>query len=176
MSSIFIQCFAIIVGEEGGWDQDPRDSGNWTSGTIGVGTCAGTKYGVSAAAYPTLNIGALTLADAQGIYYRDYWTKIAGDALPPDIALYTFDAAVNSGWRRGAMWLQTALGVTPDGLIGEKTISALRGVNDNAALVGTLLGTRIVFMSDTPVWKTYRGGWTTRVCALPVRAQLLKTA
>lgn len=168
--TLFERIFAIVIGEEGGFDFDTRDPGNWTGGQVGLGELKGTKYGISAASYPMLNILALTLDEARTIYLQDYWAKIAGDSLPPELALYIFDGAVNSGWMNSARWLQTALGVKPDGLIGTKTITAIPH-NLPPEFIGRLLGTRIVFMSDTPIWPVQRNGWTTRVCALPSHAQ-----
>lgn len=77
-ASAFDAAFALTVGEEGGFSQDPRDGGNWTGGAPGKGSLRGTKYGISAASYPTLHIDALTLADAKAIYRRDFWGAVAG--------------------------------------------------------------------------------------------------
>ena len=52
----FDAAFARLLGNEGGFDDDARDRGNWTGGRIGVGELKGTKYGVSAAAFPDLDI------------------------------------------------------------------------------------------------------------------------
>lgn len=171
----FDQSFPIIVGEEGGYDNDPRDSGNWTGGAVGSGTLLGTNWGISAAAFPTLDIPHLTQADAKAIYKPKYWDQVAGDALPPRVALYVFDAAVNSGVYHAAQWLQAAAGTATDGLVGAHTVAAVQRAyaDDPAEFTGKLLGTRLIFMSDTAVWSVYRGGWATRVCALPVRAAAL---
>ena len=77
----------LVVGEEGGFTADPTDSGNWTGGAPGRGECRGTRWGISAAAYPLLDIARLQLTDAQAIYRRDYWDRLQGDALPPALAL-----------------------------------------------------------------------------------------
>ena len=95
--SVFDNAFRAVVGVEGGYTANPLDPGNWTGGKCQIGRCNGTKYGISAASYPSLSIADLTLSDAQVIYRRDYWDKTAGDELPPALALLVFDAAVNSG-------------------------------------------------------------------------------
>ena len=45
---------AFLGPEEGTLSLDPTDTGNWTGGAVGRGTLVGTKYGISAASYPTL--------------------------------------------------------------------------------------------------------------------------
>ena len=65
---VFKQAFRVVVGEEGGFTANPADPGNWSGGRCGVGRCVGTKYGISGAAYPDLDINALDLTSAEGIY------------------------------------------------------------------------------------------------------------
>ena len=96
------QAFTVVIGTEGGFDADPRDRGNWTGGQIGAGRHNGTKFGISSAAYPTLAIADLTLADAIGIYRMRYWLPAACDHLPDGLDLVVFDAAVNSGVAQSA--------------------------------------------------------------------------
>lgn len=95
----FPQAYAIIVSPkiEGGFTKDPMDRGNWTSGHVGVGECKGSNHGISAAAYPTLDIEHLTLPEIEALYLRDYWNALSCDALPWDRALCTFDCGVNQG-------------------------------------------------------------------------------
>ena len=54
-----------------------------------------TKYGISKRAYPELDIKALSLADALGIYYRDYWYLAASESFPLNVCV--LDCAVNNG-------------------------------------------------------------------------------
>src|ERR1041384_5177399 len=110
--STFDRLFDLVVGHEGGFTADPADPGNWTGGAVGVGACRGTRFGISAAAYPNLDIANLTLEAAKAIYQRDYWQCIAGDRLPPALALLVFDAAINNGTARAIRWLQQTLQVS----------------------------------------------------------------
>ena len=169
--SAFDQAFAIVVGEEGGLTANPADPGNWTTGACGRGECRGTKYGISAAAYPALDIGALTLEQARAIYRRDYWDRIAGDRLPPPLALLAFDAAVNSGVGRAARWLQAAAGAAEDGAIGPATLAAIEArAGQGAALLAEFLAQRMNFMAALPTWRSFGLGWSRRLCALPFHA------
>jgi lysozyme family protein len=164
--SAFDQAFEIVVGHEGGYTDNPQDRGNWTSGTIGQGELRGTKYGISAAAYPSTDIAGLTLAGAREIYRRDYWDKIEGDSLDPGLALVVFDAAVNNGVGRAIRWLQEAVGVTADGVIGDRTRDAIRAADATEALVG-VHAARIHFMASLPTWQTFGRGWSRRLAHLP---------
>jgi lysozyme family protein len=170
----FDRMFDLVVAHEGGFTSDPADPGNWTGGAIDVGTCRGTKCGISAAAYPDLDIANLTLDDAKSLYRRDYWDRIAGDQLPPAVALLTFDAAINNGAGHAVRWLQQAAGVTQDDVIGPKTLAAIEriaeGPNGIAELSTELLAQRLAFMAALPTWKTFGLGWARRLCRLPYEA------
>jgi lysozyme family protein len=168
--SLFDQAFAIVVGSEGGFDRTEADPGNWTGGRVGAGLLRGTKFGISAASYPGLHIAALTLSDAQAIYRRDYWDRVAADRLPPSLALLVFDAAVNSGTARAARWLQGAVGAAPDGDIGGRTVAAVAAyvtAQGEAALCTDFTAQRLVFLAGLPTWPLFGLGWARRVCALP---------
>lgn len=117
--------FNEVIGHEGGFTDRRTDPGNWTGGRVGKGELRGTKYGISAASYPTLNIKNLTLQDAKDIYWRDYYVPSGASLCPPGVELVVFDAAVNTGNARARRWLQMAAGTTPDGIIGPATRNAL---------------------------------------------------
>lgn len=88
-------CIGFVLSEEGGYTDHHDDPGNWTGGIVGKGELRGTKFGISALAYPHLDIRNLSLGEAKGIYYRD-WFKFF-ETLPWPISLYRFDTAVNMG-------------------------------------------------------------------------------
>lgn len=88
----FDHCFAFTVGSEGGYTSDSADKGNWTGGAVGAGVLKGTKYGISAAEYPTLDIANLTQADAETIYRKDYWPGIRAPRCPCRLLLWPLTA------------------------------------------------------------------------------------
>ena len=178
-ADVFAQAFAMVVGHEGGYCNEGNDPGNWTSGRVGSGQLIGTKFGISAAAYPTVDIANLTLADAQMIYRRDYWIKSAADRLPPALALLVFDASVNNGVGRAARWLQLAVGTAQDGLIGPGTLAAVEAKVaqlGGAALCAEFQARRLVFMADLPTWRAFGLGWARRLCALPYESLTMGAA
>ena len=172
LMDIFSHCFALLIGEEGGYTVNRADPGNWTGGKVGSGTCAGTKYGLSAASFPTLTIASLTLAQAQGIYRSLYWGKIAGDQLPAPLALLAFDAAVNNGVSRATHWLQEAAGCTADGVLGPATLQAIdaSAARDADGILVEFQAQRMIYMASLPTWKTFGLGWARRLCTLPFQA------
>ncbi len=164
----FERAFAVVVGEEGGYDATPADPGNWTGGAVGVGELRGTKFGISASSYPGLDISALGLSDAQAIYRRDYWNHVQCDALPPPLALLVFDAAVNNGVGQAVRWLQAAAGTDVDGILGPATMAAVAAYSrGGAALCAEFQAQRLNFMAGLPTWRTFGLGWARRLCALP---------
>lgn len=160
----FNEAFNITVGHEGGYTANPKDRGNWTTGIIGKGKLNGTKYGVSAMAYPNVDIKNLSVEQAKVIYKRDYWDKAKCDQLPNGIRFHVFDCAVNSGVSRAIKTLQQALGVTADGIIGPKTINASLKANQSE-LLKKFYDIRIAFYKQQPSFKTFGKGWLNRVNA-----------
>ena len=173
MADNFAQAFAIVVGHEGGFSAERADPGNWTSGTVGRGRLRGTKFGISAAAYPTLDIAGLTMADAEAIYRRDYWIPVSAEAMPPPLALIVFDSAINNGVERAVRWLQMALGTSVDGDLGPETLACLRALAKPEEITATCTefqAQRFDFMANLPTWRSFGLGWARRLCALPYQS------
>lgn len=158
----FDDSFAELIGNEGGYTTDRNDRGNWTSGQIGVGQLKGTKYGISAMSYPTLDIANLTLDAAKQIYRRDYWNKFNGDRLDPALAFQVFDGAVNSGVSAAVKWLQQAAGTPADGVFGPATMAAITA-RVPGALICSFNGYRLKYMAAAAAWPTYSKGWALRI-------------
>lgn len=169
MATPFERCFEKVVGHEGGYTTDRNDKGNWTGGQVGAGQLKGTKYGISAASYPNLDIKNLTLHQAREIYERDYWRRTGCDAWDPTLALIVFDAAVNAGPDRAARWLQAAAGTTVDGAVGPMTRAAVTA-RSAADLRHEVHAQRILHTVSLPTWPTYKLGWARRLARLPSEA------
>ena len=168
----FSYCFGIIVGVEGGFTADRADPGNWTGGRVGVGRLVGTKFGIAAASFPTLDIAGLTQAQAEAIYRSLYWARIAGDSQPAPLALLVFDAAVNNGVTRAVTWLQQAAGADADGVLGPATLAAVAAAaaQDADALMTEFQARRLMFMTELSTWRQFGLGWARRLCNLPLAA------
>lgn len=117
---------------EGGYTNDPQDSGGETNHGITVAVARAFGYAGLMA--------AMTLDAAQAIYRARYWDALRLDdvyAVSPPVALELFDSAVNCGSGMAARWLQRCLNVFNnqgalypdvgvDGAMGPMTMAALR--------------------------------------------------
>ena len=169
MSEKFVKAFEYVVGREGVFDDDPNDWGNWTGGKPGEGELKGTKYGISAKAYPDLDIASLSLDDAMLLYRRDYWMKCDCDSLPAGLALAVFDCAVNQGVKKAIQCLQRAAGVNDDGKIGPHTRAAIARL-DPVIGVEYFQAERILEYVTVPTWERFKRGWMRRVIGTAITA------
>lgn len=156
----FLRACNIVVGVEAGLSLDPSDPGNWTGGAVNSGTLKGTKYGISAASYPNVDIANLTLAGAQAIYQSDFWNAVQGDALPWPLSLLVFDCAVNQGVGTSKRLMQTALGVVADGSIGPLTLAA--AAKSTTWHAAKFMDERVMRYLATPNADKYQDGWIIR--------------
>jgi lysozyme family protein len=167
----FAAALATVLAHEGGYQAMQDDPGNWTEGKIGAGQLRGTKFGISAAAYPDLEIAALTEADAAAIYRRDWWDRFGLGQLPAPLAAKVFDAAVNIGIESAVCALQRALraaGAAPfddDGKFGRETIAAARALAPETvlpALREALAGHYRLIAAKKPSAARFLRGWLAR--------------
>jgi len=160
----FDDSFNLLIDVEAGFTDNKFDRGNWTGNELGVGILKGTKYGISAASYPKLDIKNLTLAEAKQIYKVDFWDKVSADELPEVIRYDIFDMAVNSGVHTAIKVLQKAINVNPDGIIGKDTLQALTKVSSES-LDKKFNGYRLLFITSlsTRNWENFGKGWVNRI-------------
>ncbi|MDO6646395.1 glycoside hydrolase family 108 protein [Acinetobacter guillouiae] len=158
----FEKAFARLIGHEGGYSNDRNDPGNWTGGKVGKGVLKGTKYGIAANTYPNLDIKNLTLEQAKAIYKKDWWDKLGAEQLHPAIVYQLWDFAVNAGKSRAVKELQQVTGVIDDGILGAKTIAAVKALSVTDVLI-LLTAERLRFYTSLTTWGTYGKGWTNRV-------------
>lgn len=156
------EAFNRVIGHEGKYQCDRNDRGNWTSGIVGRGQLKGTKYGISAMSYPSLDIKNLTLTQAKDIYRKDFWQRVKGDELHFALAYQLFDSAVNHGIGNAIRFLQRAVGVIDDGQVGSITLGAINRmpVNDILKLFNA---ERIEFSTRISTFGRYGSGWMNRV-------------
>ena len=105
---------------------------------------------------------ALTPVDVAPLYKAKYWDKIKGDELPDGVDYVVFDCAINSGPGRAIKFLQGCVGADMDGVLGPKTLAAVRAA-DAKALVEDYAKRRLSFLQDLPTWGTFGKGWGRRV-------------
>lgn len=139
--------FDRLMGNEGGYVNDPADPGGETN------------WGVSKRSYPNVDIKNLTREQAKEIYRRDFW-DVVGD-INPALKFQVFDFAVNSGVQTALRKLQTAVGVADDGHWGPRSAAALGAMPPMD--VGVLfLAERLDFWRKLSTWQRFGAGWAGR--------------
>lgn len=161
MIATFNDVFALVVGTEGtAVSSDPQDPGNWASGVVGQGSFIGSKYGISAAAFPGVNIVSLTYGQAQALAKQRYWDAYQLDQLSPVMAYPIFDAAYN-GFEHLTTTIQGIAGVAQDGVIGAQTIAALRRLAPTQFALA-FMAARYVYWTGLELWPAEGRGWARR--------------
>jgi lysozyme family protein len=154
-----------ILRREGGYVNHPADRGGPTHFGITAQTLgAWRKLGRPATA---AEVQALTETEARAIYRQQYITAPGFETITHPALLHLLvDAAVHSGPKRAVQWLQTALGVTADGVIGPKTRAALAHA-DPGVLYGKVLGQRLRHLgrliTNDPKQSAFAAGWMNRI-------------
>lgn len=148
-----------VFRHEGGYVNHPRDPG----GATNMGITKRTLEEWRGRAVSIEEVQTLDKAEAREIYRDRYWNAIRGDDLPTGLDLVAMDGAVNSGPRRGAQWLQRALGVTADGAIGPITLAAAVGAEDKVAVIHAACNARMTFLRGLSTFDVFGRGWSRRV-------------
>lgn len=131
MTNLKDETISRIIDVEGGYVDDPSDSGGETNYGITLSVARANGYSGSMRDLPK--------SKAYEIYSKKYWDSVKGDqlvSLSNDIAAEVVDTAVNAGVYRASEFLQRLLNVmnknqklyndlVVDGNIGPATISAL---------------------------------------------------
>ena len=123
----FAGSLASVLALEGGYTDDPFDPGGPTNKGITLATYARFRgEELTEAAFHRLRAELKEIPDATvARIYRDrYWQPARCPDLPPALAHFHFDAAVNQGVGGAARMMQAALGVAVDGEIGPITLGA----------------------------------------------------
>jgi len=149
----FDQAFEKMIGHEGSYSFHPQDPGGETNHGV-------TKRVAVANGY-TGSMRDLPLDTAKAIYRKNYWDSVSADKLPDDVRFDVFDGAVNSGVSQSAKWLQRAVKVKDDGVIGAQTIAAAFATGPK--LAARYNGARLMFMTNLHTWPAFGKGWARRV-------------
>lgn len=153
----FDQAFDIVLRHEGGFSDHAADPGGKTR--FGITEAVAREVGYRG------DMRELPLDLAKRIYKDRYWDAVRAEELPEAIRYAVFDAAVNSGPRQAILWLQRAVGVKADGIIGPQTLAAVRAADPERAL-RRVLAARLRFMAGLPNWPAFGRGWARRIADL----------
>lgn len=158
---IFDQAVEKVLAHEGGFVDHPDDP------------AGATRWGITEAVARRVgyrgNMRDLPVDLAKRIYREDYWNAVRADELPAEIRYVVFDAAVNSGPRQSIQWLQQALAVPADGVLGPITMGKAHQA-DPEQLRRACLASRLRFMTNLTTWPSFGRGWARRICDLMEQA------
>ena len=161
----FDRALAHVLEMEGGWTDDPYDPGG------------PTNYGITLAVYARergVDITSANLAQLKAelrsipqdtvrrIYFERYWRPASCPQMPPALALFHFDAAVNQGVTGAARLLQEAAGAFVDGEVGPETLGKAAVQPITTTLSRYAEARRRHYRSLSTFWRFGRG-WLARV-------------
>lgn len=149
----FPRALEVVLKLEGGYSDDPRDSGGKTQ--YGITEKVARAFGYSG------DMRELTKQTAAEIYKQGYWLNCKCDKLRYPLSLYVFDAGVNQGTDAAKKMLQAALGVAQDGLIGAVTLAAASKAGDDVANI--FMALRALRYTGTRSFDVYGKGWFRRL-------------
>ena len=174
MKENFNEALKAILKHEGGFTADLRDPGN----KLPDGRAGSTMLGVTQANWEA-HIGkkvtheqmkALTPEIVGPFYKKKYWDAVKADDLPDGLDYLMFDFAINAGPGRAIKTMQKAIGTTPDGAIGPKTMQSLKDANQSE-LVAKFSAEKEAFYRSLPTFATFGKGWLRRVAEAKTHAE-----
>lgn len=173
-----------ILQIEGGYQDDPDDSGNYDS----QGRLVGTKYGISARrledyrgrSITVYEMKNLTVNEAVQIYKKHYWDKHRlNDFQDQDVAELVCDGVIHHGpggrnASGGITILQQSLNamgesLSVDGIVGSKTLAAVdrQIAKDKPKLYNSIRSNRLelfdVIVANNPSKAKFLLGWQNRI-------------
>lgn len=143
-SAGFQRCHPKTAQWEGGWSNHRADPGGKT------------MYGVTQPPFDEFNdrhglprrpVATITRAEAEQLFFEQFWLKAGCDKLFPGVDLATYDASVNSGVSRGRKWL----------------LASVNAADDHVKTVKGICGRRLGFVQSLDIWKTFGRGWGNRI-------------
>ena len=150
----FDLAFEQLIGNEGGYVNDPRDPGGET------------KYGISKRSYPGEDIKNLTLDRAKELYKRDFWGPAGCDAWPDPLKFQVFDIAVNTSQpgncKQAVKFVQRSVGAADDGVIGPQTLMKVQSADPRWVLNRTRANI-ILFYAELKNWSIFSHSWMVRL-------------
>lgn len=148
--------FERLIGNEGAYSNNPADPGGETM--YGITKRVAVNFGYTGA------MKDLPLVTAKDIARKGYWVTAGCDNFDFAIAYQLFDMSYNHGPAQSIKFLQGAVGVQADGVIGAQTMKAV-GAIPVLGVVCLINAQRIDFYVSLGTWLTFGKGWSRRVAA-----------
>lgn len=152
----FDKAFDMLLGHEGSYSRHPDDPGGETMWGITARVARANDYQGAMQSMPR--------HVAKDIYRAVYWNKVRAEELPDPLRYPLFDAAVNSGCVQAIKWLQRALDVGEDGILGPMTLAA--AARDPQRTAVRMTAERLDFMTSLPTFGAFGRGWARRIASV----------
>lgn len=164
-----IKIFApFLLSWEGGYSNHPADKGGPTNKGVTIATWRAQGYDKDGDGDIDVNdLKLLTVDDVIKVILRPhYWNRWKADQIrSQSIANICVDWVWSSG-KNGITKVQELLGVTPDGVVGEKTLAALNA-HEPRYLFARIKRERVQYIERIcrrrPSQRKFKNGWIRRL-------------
>jgi len=159
MAALFDTCLTFTLAQEGGFADNPEDPGGATFKGI---TLASLREWLKAPNTPVSVLKGLDAVTVAKFYRTQFWDRDQCDIVPAGLDLMLFDFGVNAGEQRPIPMLQWVLGVDDDGIIGPKTLDAIKAWSPQD-LIGTVRDAQDTYYRGLRQFGTFGKGWLNRL-------------
>jgi len=173
MRTRFEENLELVLKHEGGYVDHPADKGGATNRGITQAVYDTWRAGQGIGRQPVSGISGEEVA---AIYKARYWLMGKCDKMPAPLDYVHFDGCVNHGVQQATKFLQRAIGVEADGVIGPKTLAALQedvSVGYADEICRSILDQREAFyqriVERNPSQKAFIRGWLSRLVSIRER-------
>lgn len=163
MKENYAKAMKIELTYEGGKDDDPVDPGGRTN--QGVIQREFSAWLIRQG-HPARDVFTMTDAERDAIYYQNYGAKIHFDELPSGVDLVMLDGAINSGVSQSVKWVQRALNLNADGVLGVVTLQRIQDHPDHDVLIAGIIFRREAFLRGLKTFYHFGKGWIARTQSL----------
>lgn len=168
----FARSMPHVLVYEGGKVDHPKDPGGRTNQGVIQRVYDSYRRKIG---QPQRDVYLMTNTERDAIYKTQYWDAIRGNDLPAGVDFVVFDGAVNSGPKQSVKWLQRALGVQADGVLGMITMDALESYANHDALIAAIIDRREAFLRALKTFPTFGKGWMARLASVEKTGQAWAT-
>ncbi|MDR5661010.1 glycosyl hydrolase 108 family protein [Burkholderia cenocepacia] len=152
--SSFDDAFDALMGNEGGYSNNPKDPGGETIWGITARVARASGY--------LGPMRQLPRETAKAIAKKLYWDPLHLDSFDPRIAFQIFDAHYNGDGGHYVIWMQGSAGIAVDGLMGPNTIAAIQSTPPWRFLL-RWNSLRLQYFTSLQRWLDFGRGWTRRI-------------
>jgi lysozyme family protein len=160
-------CLKKILVYEGGYSNHPLDKGGETN--LGITQHVYDRYR-DGLVLPRRSVKYIERSEISVIYWKGYWVPCKCGELPSPLDLIVFDCSVLHGPSKAIKILQKIVGVEVDGIIGSKTLEAIKAIGSVKDVCSSYLEARENHFRDIvkrdPEQVVFLKGWLNRLSHL----------